>query len=233
MVMDVLERSMETDAYHERDPRAFDDYQMRDVSVIRSLIESSRFEYFIIKALCESQNLYRLMEDYRPSKSLWVVRNFDDTVNSMMISFPGFKERIKLIAKDRNSCGWRGEGMSDETHELIREHVSESTNEATAAALKWYYRNILFFEQGLDVDDRVKLILYEKLVSCPDVEVKAIFDFLGIEFHPRVIRWVSPRSIRKRPTPDIAPDVREICEMLQGRFQDLYMQKNNNVARIG
>ena len=29
MLMDVLERSYETDVYHERDPRAFDGYQMR------------------------------------------------------------------------------------------------------------------------------------------------------------------------------------------------------------
>ena len=37
MVMDVLERSLETDVYHERDPRAFDNYEMRPLEVIRGL----------------------------------------------------------------------------------------------------------------------------------------------------------------------------------------------------
>ena len=224
MVMDILERSLETDTYHERDQRAFDDYQMRDRAVIHGLINSSKAEYFIIKALCESQYLRSLLDEFEPSKALWVVRNFEDAVNSMMISFPGFAERIKLIAVDRNACGWRGKDMSDETHAVIRSHCKPDINEATAAALKWYYRNVLFFEQGLDQDSRVKLISYEKLVTQPVEEAMRIFQFLGPEFHPRVVRWVSPRSIRRRPPPDIDKDVWVLCDDLMQRFQGVLEQ---------
>ena len=37
MLMDALERSFETDVYHERDPRAFDNYLMRPPEVIARL----------------------------------------------------------------------------------------------------------------------------------------------------------------------------------------------------
>jgi hypothetical protein len=221
MVMDILERSLETDTYHERDARAFDNYQMRDRKVIRGLIEQSRAEFFIIKALCESQYLHSLLNDFEPSKALWVVRNYEDAVNSMMISFPGFTKRIKLIVKDRNSCGWRSQGMSDETHALLRNFYHDGINEATAAALKWYYRNILFFQQKLDDDDRVKLILYEHLVTNPKEEAKNIFEFLGPKFHSRVVYWVSPRSIRRRPPPEIEPGVKKLCDQLLQRFLNI------------
>lgn len=219
MVMDILERSLETDIYHERDQRAFDAYQMRERAVIHGLIDLSKAEYFIIKALCESQYLLSLLDEFEPSKALWVVRNFEDAVNSMVISFPGFAERIKLIAADRNACGWRGSEMSDETHAVIREYCNPAINEATAAALKWYYRNILFFEQDLDKDHRVKLVAYEQLVTQPIEEAQRIFQFLGPEFHPRVVRWVSPRSIRRRPPPDINKAVWALCDDLMQRFQ--------------
>ena len=42
MVMDVLERSYATEVYHERDPRAFANYQLREEEVIQSLIAHSR-----------------------------------------------------------------------------------------------------------------------------------------------------------------------------------------------
>ena len=224
LVMDILERSLETDVYHERDQRAFDDYQMRERAVIHGLIDSSKAEYFIIKALCESQYLRSLLDEFEPSKALWVVRNFEDAVNSMVISFPGFADRIKLIAADRNSCGWRGMGMSDETHAIVREHCKSEINEVTAAALKWYYRNILFFEQELDKDNRVKLIAYEQLVTQPIEEAQRIFEFLGPVFHPRVVRWVSPRSIRRRPPPAIDKAVWALCDDLMQRFQHVLEQ---------
>ena len=221
MVMDILERSFETDTYHERDPRAFDNYQMRDLDTIHRLVDASQAKYFIIKSLCESQRLKSLLDEFEPSKALWVVRNYDDAVNSMNISFKGITERTKAIAVDRNSCGWRGQGMSDETHAIVRKYAHDNINDATAAALKWYYRNILFFEQDLDSDSRVKPISYEHLVTHPVEEMKAIFEFLGPEFHPRVVQWVSPRSIRLRPPPEIEPDVRELCDSLFQRFHDI------------
>ncbi len=218
LVMDLFERSMQTDTYHERDPRAFDDYHMRDRQHIHGLIERSGGEVFVIKALLESQHLRSLLDEFAPAKALWVVRDYRDTVNSLMISFPGFAERIQLIAKDRHACGWRGEGMSDETHALIRKYTHPDINEATAAALKWYYRNILFFEQALDTDPRLRLVSYETLVTQPGEEIERVFQFVGIRYSQGISRWVSPRSIRKRPPPEIEPDVAALCEGLAERF---------------
>ena len=41
LMIDVLERSIETDVFHERDRRAFQDFQMRPPEVIRHLLDAT------------------------------------------------------------------------------------------------------------------------------------------------------------------------------------------------
>ena len=60
-----------------------------------------------------------------------------------------------MIAEASRMAGWRGRGMSDETWQLVRKFDDPNLNEATGAALQWYCRNILDFEQHLENDQRV------------------------------------------------------------------------------
>ena len=84
MLMDVLERSFETDVYHERDRRAFQDYLMREASAIKRLAGKSSGRVFVIKALCELDQLPFLMEEFTPAKVLWIVRGYNDMINSAL-----------------------------------------------------------------------------------------------------------------------------------------------------
>jgi hypothetical protein len=81
MLMDVFEKSLQTDVFHERDRRAFDNYLMRPTSIIRQLYDQSPAPFFVIKALCELQRLESLLKEFAPSKAIWVVRDFEDVVN--------------------------------------------------------------------------------------------------------------------------------------------------------
>jgi hypothetical protein len=221
MLMDVLEESLETDVYHERDPRAFDNYRMRGRVEIKGLMDSSSARVFIIKALCELQDLTDLMEVFAPAKTVWIVRHYDDVVNSMLRSFGNMAKQVQRITRDRDSSGWLGLGMSDSTHETLKNTVTESLDDTSASALQWYFRNMLFFDQLFDSDDRVLLVGYEQLVSHPVDEFERIYKFIGLEFSPRVVRKVTPRSIGKLPSPDIAPPVRDLCDELLHRFHAL------------
>jgi hypothetical protein len=221
MMMDVLERSYQTDVFHERDERAFANYLMRPSSVIRGLYEQSKASHFVIKSLCELQDLSRLMSEFSPAKAVWVVRNYEDVVNSMLVSFGNHAKQVQRIAKDRHSDGWRGEGMSDATHALVRRFASEDLDDASAAALIWYFRNVLFFEQGFDRAPTVILVPYERLVTEPEQEFRRVFEFLGLAYSPRVNAKVFPSSIRKREPPPIDPGIRQLCDDLTARFEIL------------
>jgi len=221
MVMEVLERSFLTDVYHETDPRAFDDYSMRERAVIHQLAGRSRAPYFIIKALLELDQLRSLMDEFTPAKTVWILRNVNDTVNSATASFSDFSARLGRMQTDRMSDGWHGRGMSDETYAYIKSLYHPDINEASAAAMMWYYRNILFFEQGLDKDPRVLLTRYEKLVTQPQEEFARIFAFLGIPYSPWVSHRVFASSIRSRPAPPIDAEIFALCRGLSERFEAL------------
>jgi hypothetical protein len=221
MMMDVLERSEETGVYHERDRRAFENYQMREPAVIHRLLQRSNAPCFVIKSLCELQHLKRLMKDFTPARTVWIVRDYRDVVNSMQNSFRNQAKQVKRIARDRDSDGWQGQGMSDATHELVRTHVHDDITDNSASALIWYFRNQLFFDQGFDHDPRVLLVRYESLVTQPVPEFERIFGFLGLTYRPRHSRRVVAHSIRKARQPEIELPIRDLCEGISRRFDDL------------
>ncbi|ADJ28616.1 sulfotransferase domain-containing protein [Nitrosococcus watsonii] len=219
MLMDVLERSFETMVYHERDPRAFNGYEMRPPTVIHSLVRTASAKYIVLKALCELQELRCLMDTFNPSKGIWLVRHYEDVVNSHLDLWTGMPESIRRIAGDRNAAGWRGRGMSDETHALVRCLYHPEISNASACALFWYFRNVLFFEQNLDQDSRVRLVGYEQLVQHPTEVFNELFTFLGIAYKPHVSRKVVASSVRRRSPPKIDSAIRQICDQLLARIE--------------
>jgi hypothetical protein len=221
MVMEVLDRSFYTDVYHETDPRAFRQYEMRPYADIQNLAARSRAPHFVIKALCELDRLSSLMDGFPPAKALWILRDFDDSVNSALASFGNFAPRMARMSQDRMSDGWYGRGMSDTTHDLLRRAYHPNIGEASAAAMMWYYRNVLFFEQRLEQDPRVLLVKYEALVTEPNQAFPRIFRFLQIPYSPWIGRHVFASSIRRRPAVVIDPSIREACQALTHRFEDV------------
>jgi len=218
MLMDVLERSYETAVYHETDARAFDNYSMRPIPVIHRLIASENAPRIVIKALCESQDLPGLLAEFKPAKAIWVVRHFDDVVNSMNISFPNQKNMMLSLRKDREAGGWRTQGMSDETYRHVLPQIDEDMSPATAAALQWYLRNRLFFELGLNTRNDVLLVAYENLAQNPVAAFRRIAEFIGIEPTEFMTKHVHARSVGKRPSPDLSAETRRLCEELWDRF---------------
>lgn len=222
LLVRVFEWSQATDCYPEEDKRAFDFYQMRNTDRIRHLIKESPAEFFVIKSLCESDQTRILMEYFAPAKAIWIWRDFRDCVNSCIRNFNGFSAWAQTIKEHRLMAGWRGRGMSDETWELLKRFSHLGMNEATGAALQWYYRNVLFFEQALQDDSRVMTVRYEALVSQPEETAASIFAFAGITgFSPWSVRKIHARSIRKNAAPPIAPEVFQLCMGLQDRFNAL------------
>lgn len=231
MLMDVLDRSVDTDVYGEANPRAYDDFELRPRQVLRALIADSKACFVVFKALCDLNALNRLLDDFAPAKALWIVRDYDDMVGSHLRKWTGCSATVGRIVRDRDSAGWRGRGMSDATHALLKEHYHPAMNDASAVALFWYFRNILFFEQSLDMDSRVLCLRYEGLVEDPNEQFRRLFEFLELPYHRRFARDVFATSIRKHRPPDIEPSIRELCDSLMSRFDALFPDWNRGDPR--
>ena len=219
LLMDVLDASTATQVFHETDPRAFERYEMRDPAVIRQLTLASPAPVFVIKALCELDRIPGLMMMFGPAKTLWVVRDWRDSVNSAIRSFGNFVPQWQRLAHgDAND--WRGRGMSPATRELLLALYRPDASEAEGAAIMWFYRNVLFFEHQLAKDPRVRVVFYEALVKDPMREVAAVYDFLELPgFNAAIAGRIHARSVRHRSPPDISPAVAALCDELLTRFK--------------
>jgi len=221
LLMDVLDASAATQVFHETDPRAFERYEMRNPAVIRQLALASPAPVFVIKALCELDQLPHLMATFRPAKTLWVVRDWRDSVNSAIRSFGNFVPQWQRLAHGDTS-DWRGRGMSPATRELLMALYRPDASEAEGAAIMWFYRNALFFEHQLAADPRVRVVFYEALVQNPMREVAAVYDFLELPgFNAAIAGRIHARSVRHRSPPDISPAVTALCDELLARFKAL------------
>lgn len=223
MLMEVLEWSPHTDVYHETDRRAFDErYEMRDPVTIRRLSQSSRAPFFVIKALCELDRLGELLDDFMPAKAVWILRHYHDSSQSAVRSFRNFVPQLRRLAQDKTSDAWRGRGMSDVTQAVLRRIAALDPSELDGAAMMWYYRNALFFEQRLDRDPRVALLMYEDWASHPTARLNSLCRFLGL---PRcshfMTRYVHGNAVHRRPPPTLLPEVEEACTQLMGQFLHL------------
>jgi len=221
LLMDVLDASAASQVFHETDTRAFERYEMRDPAVIRRLVQASPAPVFVIKALCELDRIPSLMEAFGPAKTIWVVRDWRDSVNSAVRSFGNFVPQWQRLAHgDAND--WRGRGMSPATRELLLALYRPDASEAEGAAIMWFYRNVLFFEHQLALDPRVRVVFYEALVLNPMREVAAVYDFLGLRgFNAAIAARIHTRSVKHRSPPDIAPAVVALCDELLARFKAL------------
>lgn len=221
LLMDVLDASLATQVFHETDPRAFERYEMRDAAVIRQLAQACPAPVFVIKALCELDRIRVLMDAFTPAKTLWMVRDWRDSAASAVKSFGNFVPQWQRLAQG-DASDWRGRGMSAATRELLAALHRADASEAEGAAVMWFYRNVLFFEQRLAADPRVRLVFYEDLVQQPAREVAAVYGFLGLPgFDAAVAGRIHARSVRHRVPEGISPAVAGLCDELLARFRAL------------
>ncbi len=218
MLMDALESSLVTDVYHEWDERAFTNYQMKDRAVIHRLFEQSRGQVFTIKALCEVQDLTELMSAFKPAKVIWIFRKYEDVVNSMMRSFANMDQQIIRLADDPNSEAWLGKGMSEATHAILKRIVRPGISLASASALQWYIRNVLFFEQHFETNEKVLPVIYEDLVGNPVTELRKVFEFSGIQYSGRISANIHGASVGKQQPMPVDEQIAELCASLQERI---------------
>ena len=219
LLMEVLDASQQTQVFHETDARAFHNYQMRERAHIKQLAAACPAPVFVIKALCELDQIADLMRDFQPAHTLWVVRDWRDSVNSAIQSFGNFVPQWQRLAHTPNSHDWRGRGMSDATRAVLQTLYRADASETDGAAIMWYYRNILFFEQALERNPHVRPVFYEDLVQHPMRQVAAVFAFLSLPgCNPRIAGQIHARSIHRRTPPDVTPAIAELCDALYAQF---------------
>jgi len=230
MVMWTLERSPEVWVYHEHfwSP-AFRDYRLRTTSVVDRLIQRCPAPVVAFKPVCDSHLVDRYLERHQGSRAVWVYRRYEDVANSAVRNFRAHQRDMMqwIVRGDTDWLGWRGERIAPDVLELIRNTFRESMPYEEGASLFWYMRSRLYFDLGLDQDDRVLLVRYEDLVDQEGQDFQRLFGFVGLPYDPAFRRDVFQTSIGKHPFPEIDGRVRDACEALQERLDGAHRRASS------
>jgi hypothetical protein len=232
MLLSVLEASPDTWTYNEDHPRAFRRFRLRDLDRVASLTDRARCRVVAFKALCDSQHADRLLERFPRAGVVWLLRDYGAVADSAVRKWgDGQLRLVRRLAADPPFDHWLAERVPDERRALVRQLVARDLSLHSAAALKWYLRNELYFDRELDRrTDRALLVRYEDLVAEPEAGFTQVFEFAGLRFEPSFARGVSEG--RRGQEPELDPTVRELCEGLSARLAGaLRDQRTRSVAR--
>jgi hypothetical protein len=219
LVMDMLDTDWRTDVFHEWDQRAFDNYHMRSLEEVEARINASASRRIVIKALLEADKLPILLERFAPARALWMLRDYRDSVNSMLRSFPGAGLRqMERLRVARDGAGWRSQGMTEATYQTLLGEDRDDLTDAEGHALFWWYRNRLFFDRGLDRNPHVALMRYEDLARDPHTQCARLCALAGIKATAQMRRMPHPGSIGKRQPPPLASGIQRLCDDISTRL---------------
>ena len=229
MLMRILEKDFRVDSYEESSCLFHpDSLRLKSMEYVLNIVRGKRAPLSTIKPLLDSQNIGRILDRYENSYGLWIYRHYKDVANSSVSHFgkdTGISD-VSAVA-DQSKGNWRAENTSKQTLDILSGLFSPSMEPHDAAALFWYCRNILFFEQGLDKDRRVILCNYEDIVGRPAETIASIYKFLDERFPgKRLVSGVHGGALKNGRLLKLSPDVETLCHDLWKRLDDSYRRQD-------
>ncbi|MFP4093951.1 MAG: sulfotransferase family protein [Cyclobacteriaceae bacterium] len=182
----------------------------------------------VLKPLVESHRAHELLEFFPQSKAIWMYRHYKDVAASNLKNFGednGVRDLSVIAKAEKNN--WRSAGVSDEVRALVSHYYREDMSNFDAAALFWYARNSLFFEQDLANHPKVRMYRYSDLVMEPDVELRALYDFIGLPYPEHIADYeISRKSVGKGQEISLDPEIEAHCQAMLNRLDEAYQKQN-------
>jgi hypothetical protein len=176
----------------------------------------------VLKPLVESQRAPELLADLTDSKIVWMVRHYRDVAASSVRAF-GDRTAISDIEMllTNDPPNWRGEFVPDQTRKTVEELFTPASRPIDAAALFWWSRNMLLFQQDLNGRDDVRLVSYEDLVDRPVEVMRGLYEFAGISPEEQSLgRGVHRHALDRGHDLTLSPEVEELCHALYERLTE-------------
>lgn len=221
MLMRGFDIAPYTEVRNENDRVLFDRFRLRSDDVLREVVGSSRHRVVLIKPLCDTQDVARLLDlpGLAPGRAIWVVRDVDARARSEVSKFGTSNlEALRTIKAGQGHRIWQGAELPPGGQDLIRSFDLDVLSTESAAALFWYLRNSLFYSLGLDRRDDVLLSSYDAFVADPDTAMRRLCTHLDLPFSHDLIAHVERRNSHGSRSLQINPQVRELCDDLQHRL---------------
>jgi hypothetical protein len=224
MLTKILNQSLETECFLENDDEAFDQYLLKTPSIVDGLVQHSNAKIIVFKSICDSQNIYTLLNRYQPAKCIWAYRHYNDVVNSSLRRFTEHRKYLHYMLYDKKKASWRIENVTKEDYALVEKLYNQGIDDASSRALIWHLRNSQFFQQKLDKSSNAILSKYEDLVTSTEESGDSICKFVGINKIKFDNKLAFSSSIRKNSPPCILPEIEKLCLNTYEKLELVYSQ---------
>jgi hypothetical protein len=192
----------------------------QEYSTVLGRIRRLPFEVVAAKPLVESASATTLMDAFGAVKALWMLRSYPEVARSNVSRFGADNPYRDLEPiRSRDALDWRYLGVTEETWETVAALLNRRLTPLDAAALFWWTRNQLYFDQRLWEDDRIRILRYERACNQPDEVIPSLSGHIGVALPTRLIA----SRVRRQPSPpetgELDPDVEQLCRKLWESFE--------------
>lgn len=188
---------------------------------LKNTFANSNFPVVLAKPLVESQNALNYLENFETLKVIWLYRHYRDVAASNIKHFgiDNGKANLKPIY-NRAKSNWRSENLSEEIVDFVHSFELDSLGSYDAAALFWWVRNKLFFDQNLQDQSKVLLCKYEDLVNSPLKSFQHLYNFIGITFtHPESTHIINAKAVGRGQEIKLNPTIQKACDKLYAKIE--------------
>jgi hypothetical protein len=197
--------------------------RLDSLELVAQRLRDNRAPLVVLKPLVESQNALKIMEALPEARPIWLYRNYLDVVASNLRKF-GERNGIDDIRPIAHEIAdnWRSDNVSDYTRSIIQRYFAEDMSIYDAAALFWFARNQLFFEQKLETNPRMRLIRYRDFVTKPAQTMREIYAHLERPYPgDGILREVHDESLGRGSTVELSPEIEKLCQDMFSRLNEL------------
>lgn len=187
MMLRILAQAPGVRAFNEDDPRAFEDFRLRDVETIRTLIRESVPDTCLFKAITDTLQWNHLSAAFRESRFVFMFRNPFDLVLSWLVEFPSGLSVVNHVL-DYDFSGRNGDyfavvpdtPMVDACLRKYHGRFDSATDYANKVALFWALFHGLLIDAGFFERSDVLVIDYDTFIGGPEPDLRRVESFCGV-----------------------------------------------------
>jgi hypothetical protein len=219
-----LDRSWRVFILEEHDRRLVgpgaEETDWQDYSTVMGRIHRLPFEVVAAKPLVESASATALMDAAGRVKAVWMLRHYSEVARSNVSRFGTDNPYRDLQPmRSRDALDWRYRGATEDTWQTVTALMNRRLTPFDAAALFWWTRNQLYFDQRLREDGRIRILRYERACNQPGEVIRSLSDHIGLALP---LHAIAPH-VREHPFPPertaLDPDIDRLCRKLWDSFE--------------
>ena len=192
----------------------------QEYSTVLGRIRRLPFEVVAAKPLVETASATALMDAAGAVKAVWMLRHYRGVARSNVRKF-GVNNPYRDLQPicSRDALDWRYRGATEETWETVTALMSRRLTPLDAAALFWWTRNQLYFDQRLWEDDRIRILRYERACNQPGEVTRSLSSHIGLALPPGSITSRVRAQASPLETGELDPEIERLCRKLWDCFE--------------